>query len=230
MKRLQRLLSAATFAALLGAGSLVPVAAQTYRIVGPDGKVTYSDRKPTDPQMKTRQLGQILNAPLLTPGNDPFDLHPQAAGSRPTGPRPAANEGLAPPVDIAGRPFAPGLPEAVFDVIVHQFFVQTLVETCNHLQPAYTERYQGAVRNWRDRNADLLAKSNLIAFARFTAEQRDILRATARTRLQQLLPAADASEADRIQWCARMSTDLARHQMELVGDARVAPIVDFEMP
>jgi hypothetical protein len=230
LKRLQSLLPAATLAALLGAGAVVPVAAQTYRIVGPDGKITYSDRKPTDPQMKTRQLGQTLTAPLLASGNEPFDLHPQAAGSRPARSVPAANEGLAPPVDVAGRPFAPGLPEAVFDVIVHQFFVQTLVESCSRLQPAYTERYQGAVRNWRDRNADILAKSGLIAFKRFTAEQRDTLRATARGRLQQLLPSAEASDADRNQWCARMSTDLARHQMELVGDARVAPIVDFEMP
>jgi len=230
MKRPPRLLPAATLAALLGAGAVVPVAAQTYRIVGPDGKITYSDRKPTDPQMKTRQLGQTVTAPLLTPGNEPFDLHPQPAGSRLARPAPSAGDGLAPPVDVTGKPFAPGLPDAVFDVIVHQFFVQSLVETCSRLQPAATERYQGAVRNWRDRNADLLAMSNRIAFTRFTAEQRDILRATGRTRLQQLLPPADASEADRIQWCARMSTDLARHQMELVGDARLAPIVDAEMP
>ena len=230
MKRLQRLLPAATLAALLGAGAVVPVAAQTYRIVGPDGKITYSDRKPTDAQMKTRQLGQTLTAPLLTPGNEPFDLHPQAAGSRQARPGSAANEGLAPPVDVTGRPFAPGLPDAVFDVIVHQFFVQTLMENCSRLQPAATERYQAGVRNWRDRNADLLAKSNRIVFTRFTAEQRDTLRATGRARLQQLLPAADASDAERNLWCARMSTELARHQMELVGDARVAPIVDFEMP
>jgi hypothetical protein len=230
MKQLQRLLPAATLAALLGLGAAVPVAAQTYRIVGPDGKITYSDRKPTDPQMKTRQLGQTVTAPLLTPGNEPFDLHTQAAGSRLARPGPSVGEGLAPAADITGRPFVPGLPDAVFDVIVHQFFVQTLVETCSRVLPSSADRYQGAVRNWRDRNADLLAKSNRIVFTRFTAEQRDTLRATGRTRLQQLLPPANASDADRIQWCARMSTDLARHQMELVGDARLAPIVDFETP
>jgi hypothetical protein len=229
MKRLQRLLPLVLLVALAGASGVEP-AGPTYRIVGPDGKITYSDRKPTDPQLKTRQLGQTVSAPLLTPGNEPFDLHPQPAGSRLARPGPSLGEGLAPPVDISGRPFAPGLPDAVFDVIVHQFFVQTLVETCSRVRPAFSDRYLGTVRNWRDRNADILARSGRITFTRFTAEQRDILRSTGRARLQQLLPPPDASEADKMQWCDRTSTDLARHQMELVGDARVAPIVDFEMP
>jgi hypothetical protein len=113
---------------------------------------------------------------------------------------------------------------------VHQYFVQTLVETCSRVQPAFVERYQAGVLNWRSRNSDILAKSNQITFSRFTAEQRDVLRATGRMRLQALLVAPDATEAEKTQWCDRTSTDLSRRQMELVGDARVAPIVNFESP
>ena len=55
MKRLPRLLPAALLAALLGvAAAAARPSAQTYRIVGPDGKVTFSDRKPTDPQAARR--------------------------------------------------------------------------------------------------------------------------------------------------------------------------------
>lgn len=200
----------------------------TYRIIGPDGKVTFSDRKPTDPQLKTRELGQVVTAPLLAPAAQPFDLRP--ATSFPPSARPAGSDGLAPPLDASGRPFAPGLPEAVLDVLVHQFFVQSLVETCGHLRPAFMERYQGGVRNWRDRNAEILDKSNRITFSRFTGEQRDTLRATARARLAQLMPAPGAPEADRVAWCDLMSTDLARRQFELVGDLRVAPILYFQPP
>ena len=114
--------------------------------------------------------------------------------------------------------------------MVHQFFVQSLVETCARQRPAIAERYQASVRNWRDRNADILAKSNRITFTRFTAEQRDMLRATARARLAPLMPAPGAAEADKEQWCDRMSTDLARRQFELVGDMRIAPIIYFEQP
>ena len=227
MKRLQRLLPAAICAALAGAGTMVPAAAQTYRIVGPDGKVTFSDRKPTDPQLKTRELGKIVAAPLLPQSNEPFDLRP---ATRLPPPRPAGTEGFAPTGDISGRPFPPGLPDAILDVVVHQFFVQTLVETCARVHPANTERYQASVLNWRDRNSDILARSNRIAFTRFTAEQRDTLRATGRMRLAQLMPPPNAAAADKDQWCDRMNTDLARRQFELVGDLRVAPILYFEAP
>ena len=231
MKPLLRLLPVALFAALLGARAATPGPASdgpTYRIIGPDGKVTFSDRKPTDPQLKTRELGQIVTAPLLAPSTQVFDLHP--ATSPPPSSRPSANDGLAPAVDVSGRPFPPGLPDAILDVVVHQFFVQTLMETCSRLRPAFTDRYQGGVRNWRDRNAEILEKSNRITFTRFTGEQRDTLRATGRARLAQLIPSRDLPEADRMAWCDRMSTDLARRQFELVGDMRVAPILYYEAP
>ena len=216
-------------AALLAAGAAEPVAgpSPTYRIVGPDGKVTFSDRKPTDPQLKARELGKIVTAPLLAPGSEPFDLRPSTT-SPPA--RPPNGDGLTPAVDVSGKPFPPGLPDAILVVVVHQFFVQSLVETCSRLRPALTDRYQGGVRNWRDRNAEILSKSNHISFTRFTAEQRDTLRATGRTRLAQLMPPPGATEADKALWCDRMSTDLARRQFELVGDMRIAPIVYFDLP
>ena len=226
MNRLQRHLCASLLTALCGLAALSPARAQTYRIVGPDGKITYSDRKPTDPQVRTRALGQTVTSPLFPPTSTPFDLRP--AATVPPAARPVAGD--APPVDISGQPFPPNLPEALLDVMVHQFFVQTLVETCDRARPAFAERYRGGVLNWRTRNADILDRSNHIAFTRFTGEQRDLLRATGRARLAPLLPAADATPEDKMLWCDRMSTDLARHQFELVGDRRVEPILDFQAP
>ena len=237
MKPSRRLLPAVFLAVLSGACAAAPAPAPTpapagngptYRIVGPDGKVTFSDRKPTDPQLKTRELGQTVTAPLLAPSAQPFDLHP--ATSFPPTARPSGNDGLAPAVDVSGKPFPPGLPDAILDVVVHQFFVQTLMETCGRLRPAAIERYQAGVLNWRLRNAEILDKSNRITFARFTGEQRDTLRATGRARLAQLIPSHDLPEADRMAWCDSMSTDLARRQFELVGDLRVAPILYLDAP
>jgi hypothetical protein len=227
MKRLLRLLPALLLAAAQATGAAEPSPpGPTYRIVGPDGKVTFSDRKPTDPQLRTRELGKVLTAPMLAGNAEPFDLRPATAlpAARPAG------EGQTPAVDVSGKPFPTGLPDAILDVVVHQFFVQTLVETCSRLHAAFADRYQGSVRNWRDRNADILAKSNRITFARFSGEQRDQIRATARLRLAQLMPPPGAADADKVQWCDRMSTDLARHQFELVGDLRVAPILYFDLP
>jgi len=227
MTRLLRLLPLAMCALLLDAGAAPEPAPPTYRSIGPDGKITYSDRKPTDPGMRSRELGKTTSAPLVAPATGPFDLHPS---SKPVTERPVVGEGQTPAVDVSGRPFPPGLPDAVLTVLVHQFFVQSLVETCGRQRPAFVERYQGGVRNWRDRNADILARSNRITFARFTAEQRDMLRATARQRLATLMPPPGASDAERATWCDRMSTDLATHQFELVGDMRIAPLLYVEQP
>ena len=227
MKRLQSLVSATCIAALLTVCAAAPAFAQTYRSVGPDGKITFSDRKPTDPTQQTRQLGQKLIAPLLAPSPEPFDLRP---ASKAPVLRSAVGEGQVAAVDIGGHPFPPGLPEAILDVLVHQFFVQSLVETCSRARPAFAERYQGAVRNWRDRNGEILAKSNHVNFTRFTGEQRDLLRATARQRVAPLMPQPGSLEAERNEWCDHMSTDLARRQFELVDDMRVAPLLYFETP
>jgi len=227
MTRLLRLLPLAMCAFLLDAGAAPEPAGPTYRSIGPDGKITYSDRKPTDPALHSRELGKTTSAPLVAPAAGPFDLRPS---SKPSAERAVVGEGQMPPVDVSGKPFPPGLPDAVLTVLVHQFFVQSLVETCTRLRPAFVERYQGGVRNWRDRNADILGRSNRITFARFTGEQRDTLRATARQRLATVMPPPGASESERGAWCDRMSTDLATHQFELVGDMRVAPLLYVELP
>jgi hypothetical protein len=228
MNRLLRLLPFAMCAVLLDVGAQEkPPSSPTYRSVGPDGKVTYSDRIPTDSQVHTRELGKTSTAPLLVPASGPFDLHPS---SRPTTARPPVGEGQTPAVDAGGRPFPLGLPDAVLDVLVHQFFVQSLVETCGRQRPAFLERYQASVRNWRDRNADVLALSNRVTFSRFTGVQRDILRASARQRLDAVMPPMDASDADRATWCDKMSADLATRRFELVGDMRVAPLLLLDQP
>ena len=228
MNRLLRLLPLAMCALLLDAGAAPKEPdGPTYRIIGPDGKITFSDRKPTDPQQRARELGKTTTGPLVAPATGPFDLRPSTT---PITTRPPLGDGQTPAVDIAGRPFPPGLPDAVLTVLVHQFFVQSLVETCGRQRPAYLDRYQGGVRNWRDRNAEILDKSNRVTFARFTGEQRDALRATGRARLASVMPPPGTNDADRATWCDRMSTGLATHQFELVGDMRVAPLLFVELP
>jgi hypothetical protein len=228
MNRLLRLLPLAVCAVALDAGAAQSQPdGPTYRIIGPDGKITYSDRKPTDPQQSTRELGKTTTAPMLAPFSGTFDLRPSP---RPVTARPVVGDGQTPAVDISGRPFPPGLPDAVLTVLVHQLFVQSLVETCARQRPAFLDRYQGGVRNWRDRNVEVLDKSNRVTFARFTGEQRDTLRATARARLATVMPPPGTSDADRATWCDRMSTNLATHQFELVGDMRIAPLLYVELP
>jgi hypothetical protein len=222
MKRLRLLVPIALLCATPHAWGAAPLPqGPTYRIVAPDGKVTFSDRKPTDEKLVTRQVGAAPPiAPLFTPGTALFEP------PRPGAPSTLASD-LQPQLTIAGKPFPPGLPDAVLSVLGHQFYVQTLVETCGRMSPAALERFQIIVRNWRDRNAEVLGRSNRITFALFTPVQRDLLRLTARSRLERLLAPPDATDAERGRWCDHAADDLLRRQLELVGDARLAPIVNF---
>ncbi len=226
MNRLQLLLPIAMLCAVPGIRAAKDdPPPPTYRIVSPDGHITYSDRQPTDPKLTTRELGRAApTAPLFTPGTQLF-VPPRAETSPPG----RFADGLSPPMSATGRPFPPGLPDAVLSVLGHQFFVQTLVESCSRMGPTAQERYRIAVQNWRERNAEILARSNRITFTLFTGEQRDLLRATARSRLQWMLAPPDASDEERSRWCDRSSSDLVRRQHELVNNERLAPIVNFPL-
>jgi hypothetical protein len=231
MTRLQLLLPIAVLCAvaLARAANQGLAAGPTYRIVSPDGHITYSDRKPTDAQLQTRELGRAApTAQLFTPGNQLFDP-PRPASPSAMNPAGRSAISLSPSLNTFGKPFPPGLPDAVLSVVGHQFFVQTLVESCVRMGPAAMDRYETIVRNWRNRNSDILARSNRITFTQFTGEQRDLLRATARSRLQALLAPPDASDAEKGNWCNRSADDLLYRRLELVGNERLAPIVNFEV-
>ncbi len=198
-----------------------------YRSVGPDGKITFSDRRPTDAQLQTRELGKGPQyRALFTPGLPVFET-PQAAAASARRLRTPPADGLAAPVDNSGHPFPPGLPDAILLVTAHRFFVQILLESCARAAPDGFERYQVAVRHWRDRNAEVFAKTDRIAFAEFTGEQRDQLRYAAQARLQSALPRDDADATGMRAWCEASTMDLSRRQHELEADPRVAPLLEF---
>lgn len=68
------------FAAALCGLAVLPAAAQVYRIVGPDGKVTFSDKPPPTPDAKAvRAPGSGGNAPAASTGSLPFELRNAAS-------------------------------------------------------------------------------------------------------------------------------------------------------
>ncbi len=223
---MSRLLPTALVLAL-AAGSAAAEPAPLYRSVGPDGKITFSDRRPTDAQLQTREMGKGPQyRALFSPGVRLFET-PQEAAASARRFRTPPSDGLVAVPSRVGRPFPPGLTDAVLVVTGHRFFVQVLLESCARAAPAGLERYQVVVRNWRDRNADVFAKVDRITFSDFTGEQRDQLRYAAQAALQPLLPRPGAEAAETRAWCDGAATDLTRHQHELDADPRVAPALDY---
>jgi hypothetical protein len=208
------------------AGDAPPPPPPLYRSVGPDGKVTFSDRRSNDTQAQTRTInrGQQYR-PLFTPGLPLFESPQQAAATARRLHSPP-QDGLAPAPAGNGLPLAPGLADALLIVTGHRFFVQVLLESCARAAPDGYTRYQIAVSNWRERNATVFARTDRVAFSEFSGEQRDQMRYTAQARLQPLLPRADADPAERRAWCDASAIDLSRRQHELFEDPRIAPIFE----
>jgi hypothetical protein len=234
---------ASSIAAVLAAAVAGPVVAQTYRIVGPDGRVTFSDRRPTDPQMQTTELGHAPPpAPLFAPGAAAPESNGGLAASSATaggkrakhaiagpGPAPATPPPAAAPTAAAGVPFPPGLPDAVLGVIGREDLVQTVWDVCTRNLPTSFARYDDAVRTWRQRNAPMISKTDRILFGAFTPEQRTLVHSTAQTRLQTVMaPVSTATFAQKITWCDKWADDLAAGTFDMAGDAKLSgPIMAF---
>jgi hypothetical protein len=215
--------------ALSLAGAVRPALAQTYKIIGPDGRVTFSDRKPTDPQQQSMELGRALpQAPLFTPGAlsfEPQDARTVAARR----PRPSPFP-LRPPIGASGEPYPPALADAVLNVVGRQQLVQSMWELCMHLGVPQ-ERYDAAAAGWRKRNAPLLDKTDRIVFSFFTTEQRDLLRATAQSQLQShLAPVNSLAPIGKITWCDKSADDLTRGTLDVANETVLSvPIMNFTL-
>jgi hypothetical protein len=227
MTRPRHPLPASTLAAVLAIAVACPVAAQTYKIVGPDGRITFSDRRPTDPQLRATELG---HGPPPTPLFAPATSTPDSTAAPTTAGGKHAKHAIAPASAVAaGAPFPPGLPDAVLGVIVHEDMVQSLWDTCTRNLPTSFERYDDAVRTWRQHNAPMTSKTDRILFSAFTPEQRTLVHSTAQSRLQTLLaPVATATFPQKIKWCDKWADDLKAGLFDLAGDAKVSePITAF---
>jgi Kef-type K+ transport system membrane component KefB len=234
MTRPPRSLLSPTLAALLAASIAHSVQAQTYRIVAPDGKVTFSDRRPTDPSLQTSEVGHAPPpASLFAPGAVPLDAPAGASAPATASGKHAkhalANSGTAPagnpptPAAATGVPFPPGLPEAVLIVIGKEDIVQTVWDVCTRTLPTSFARYDDAVRTWRRRNETMILKADHILFSAFTVDQRALVHSTAQERLRATMAQIWAgTPAQKIKWCDKSADDLAAGGLDLIGDQKVS--------
>lgn len=126
---------------LAGALLLVLAAAahsQIYRSVGPDGKVTFTDKPPTAETAQARaQAAQPPAAPAASAA-------PAALAAPPVVGAPSRGAGVPQP--------AAGMERSVRDVIGEYELVQAFRSTCGFAFPDEQKRYGTAADQWADRN------------------------------------------------------------------------------
>ncbi len=220
-----------TWVGLLIACTAALAPAQTiYRVVGPDGKVTFTDRPPGNAEATQQQQAA---KPAHTPAASP----PPASETRPM-PQPAAsatepatakkaNAAKATPADRpAAAPAEPKpVDEALLRALVAVLFQETLVrkseELCISTLPTSMKRYGDAADGWRQRNAVWLDKAQKQMLALGPEFQR-VVKTRVDDDISKLLkPVNDASMHQRIKWCDQTAQDLPKGTLDLGGKTMV---------
>ena len=197
--------------------------AQTiYRVVGPDGKVTFTDRPPGNAEAAQQQQ-TAKPAPVSETRPMP---QPAASATEPATAK-KANAAKATPADRpAAAPAEPKpVDEALLRALVAVLFQETLVrkseELCISTLPTSMKRYGDAADGWRQRNAVWLDKAQK-QMLNLGPEFQRVVKTRVDDDISKLLkPVNDASMHQRIKWCDQTAQDLPKGTLDLGGKSMV---------
>ncbi|MFO0460883.1 MAG: hypothetical protein ACK50I_17040 [Burkholderiales bacterium] len=235
------LLAAATFA--LAAGPACVHAQGVYKIVGPDGRVTYADQPPSSVGPNGRI--DVLRAPkgpaLVPPVPAPVASVPVDPGSandtasrlgRPKAattsePRRAAQASADATVTPGAPPAAPSVDSAVEAAVIGVLDIEDVVRRtesiCVSTLPTSARRYSGAVDEWARRNARTVMVARRVLSREFDVEKRELIEAgIARRNAGQFEKIVESPPAARIAWCDRSTAEIAGGRMDVHDKPKLA--------
>ncbi len=233
-----RMATAAAFA--LAALPACAHAQGVYRIVGPDGRVTYADQPP--PTVSPNGRVDVLRAPKGSPSlvpPAPAPAPPSTAADAPPRPRGPARAATAQPrraaaaSTVAVGPEAPqtdlAVEAAVIDVLGIEDVVRRTESICVATQPASARRYSAVVDEWARRNARAVVLARRALARQFDVEKRELLEADVHRRNAGLFdPVVDAAPSAQLAWCERSFAGIAagRHDVH-DKPGLVGPLADL---
>jgi len=203
--------------------------AQLYRQVGPDGKVTFTDKPPAGVTPVPRPAAAAPAAPAPAASRAPAPATAAAPASVPARrwPPPPGDLRANPPLPTASQLVAQaqkGVQEADLEGSVsaqlgYEAMILKFRETCGRTSSPDTVRYSEALQGWRQRNSAVMKNVTEVLSSRYTPQKQAELRtmAQARTRAQ-LKPLAKADEERRVRWCNDTATSLASGGMDLTTE------------
>lgn len=201
---------------LLVAGSAY---GQIYKTVGPDGKVSYSDRPPISDEKASVTVLQRsgVTAPLPAPPSQAAP-EPQAKSSA----KRAINQAGAPATPASSAPAS--LPDDVISAVVSASGMQELIrqtrEGCIAVLPTSFKRYSSSAEQWERRNAAVIEKKELLLNGPVLSARRALLEAGAADKSRTMLSAvfeSRASTAVKIAWCDKSSAEMDGGGMDMTS-------------
>jgi hypothetical protein len=187
-----------------------------YRIVGPDGKVTFSDKPPADAGAQDYEVvrGQT---PPATAGSPPGA---SAAGAAPQAAKRATSADQTP---MSAAPPDAALEGAVIGVLGVADIVRQTQAICVNTLPTSFAKYDGIVQHWNERNAPLVARARDALQTRFDAAARRTIEAGIRQKSERsFTPVVEAPANSRIGWCDKSFAAIADGTMDVHNNPKLA--------
>lgn len=200
------------------------VAQQMYKSVGPDGKVTYSDRPPDTASAKLSVMKAYAMHPVDTL---PATLSNVAAsavkadpGSLRSGKSAKAGGARTVPEEVE---------KAVTGVMVLADLLRRSEELCVSTLPTSTKRYGGVYGKWKDRNATFLDKQHRILMEVISPARRaSIQQAVGAVNDHSLTQIRAASTAARVTWCNKGFEDMDAGRQDIANNPALSvPLITF---
>jgi hypothetical protein len=210
------------------------VGAQVYKTVGPDGKITYSDRLPTEvpAQGKVQVLRNNKVQPLR---QDELPEHPsQARRAQPSRspspqkqqlePQPAGDAFDQPGLFSKKERMGPGVAASVGNTVL----MRESISQCISLQPASRRRYQGALDAWTARNRHVMERTDAVLGAHYPPGERGRMEAFALLQTRMMLQmGASGPLARRTESCDKISDGLLQGGGDLLESKAIARMMEL---
>lgn len=215
--------------ALVLACAASAAAADVYKIVGPDGRVTFSDRPPVGTDGSHSAI--VAHATASSARLSISALPPTSAGVTGTPPG-AASAPRAAEEDRARAPLAPALSQALVAVLAGEDRVQSLFEACTRAQPEAYERFSDHLRTWRHRNVQIITQADRVMAIGLSSSGRAALQAAARSEVDaDLAPVLRGPRSRLVQWCSQGADQLLDGTLDIAGRPAITePIARWVAP
>jgi hypothetical protein len=215
-------------------------AAQLYKIVGPDGKVTYSDRPPMIANGAVQIIKSGGSVPLADKPNAPDTAGanvpaPAEAGRSTSGPW-AAKHAIrsehgngAPDLNEGAGRSRVNLLRGLRVVLGNMRLVEETSALCTSTLPTSFKQYDGAASLWKSRNGDVINQANAVLSAAFSASERAQLEMDARQTTDSMLQVVrNADTARRITWCDKSVGEMSSGALDLVRMGGVDVLMRYQ--
>lgn len=195
---------------------LVPcaLAQQMYKVIGPDGKVTFSDRPPVQPTGKV----SVMRSSTLRPYVAPPTAAELAAAAAPRKAAPVERP-AAVPLAVA---LTPEVEEAMLAVMGQVEYTRRFYGFCS-------KPFSVAARAWKQRNAAPITHQNRLLMEVVSPGKRDELLGKVSAMLaDESGKMATRTPKERQAWCADAVAELDSGKSDIVQPAMMAmPIVPY---